>query len=227
MMSSGTLSSFCINIHNIMYSTMSPFTDCPPKSSLPPCRWLNKSWELRLWRGRICEQTPLGMGFPCRLGALWCTAVETGSPELCSLVCRQTGSEASGFLSPPDPHWQKWWWWRGRRSRPLCGKERENKWIRETDKNRKIAVKWELNGYADCCQCGSERPDRHSLCFYASCLQSLKKIQKFDKYRLQRWWKRSQNTTTGEGQAKLVHRRPKLRIRALSGPMTEEYWCKS
>lgn len=94
------------------------------KSFLPLCRWLSKSWVLHPLRGRICGRTPPSTGFLCRLGALWCTAAETGSPEPCNLAYRQIGNEVSGFLSPPDRHWRRWWWWRGRKSTHLSDKQR-------------------------------------------------------------------------------------------------------
>lgn len=128
-----------------------------PERFLPPCRWLNKSWAPRLWKGRICGRTPPGRGFLCRLGALQCTVAETGIPELCSLACRPTGSEASGFLSPPGQHWQRSWWWRGRRSRHLC--KEENK--RECG-DLETSAKMGIIVYADWWR-GSERPERHSL----------------------------------------------------------------
>lgn len=108
---------------------------------LPLCRWLNKSWGLHLWRGRICEQTPPGMGSLCRLDSLWYTAVVTGSPGLCSLACRLLRNEGSGDLSPLVLHWQRWWSRRGQRSRHLLKKRRE-KGVKGVEQVCKLRI-WE------------------------------------------------------------------------------------
>ena len=94
----------------------------PACSNLPLCTPRSRHWAPHPLMGRIYVQTWQPAGCLCRPGAQRCTAWWTGSPMLCSLAGRQTGSEASGFLSQPVQRWRRWWWWTGRRHRHLGGR---------------------------------------------------------------------------------------------------------